>query len=164
VKILYLFRHAKSSWDEPLLSDFDRPLSKRGQKTAPQMGRIMRQRKVSPDLVICSPARRTKETAKLALEKARIDADVVFTEGIYEASVRALLSVLSKQDGSVGSILMIGHNPGMSDLIETLTGQVEEFPTAALARLSLAINHWREIEAGCGKLDWLVRPKDVLEN
>lgn len=162
MKKLFLLRHAKSSWDDERLADFDRPLNERGKKAAPFMGKVIRDKKLKPDLILCSPAKRTKQTAKLVLEASELNkSSLTYEQRIYEASAAELLNVLKAQDGDVGSIMMIGHNPGMSDLLAELTGVYEHFPTAALANIELKIDHWSGIESGAGELTWILRPKEL---
>lgn len=162
-KTLYLFRHAKSSWDDPGLSDFDRPLNKRGEKAAPLMGKVMRARDVCPSVVICSPAKRTRQTAKMALKKAGLDeAEIVFENGLYLATTGGLIEIIQKTDDLLSTAMLIGHNPGLSDLVYLLTGVEEAFPTAALACLRLNIAHWKDIKTGCGRIEWIVRPREIV--
>jgi len=160
MKTLYLLRHAKSSWDDLELEDFDRPLNDRGKKAAPLMGKVMRERKVEPDLILCSPSKRTKQTVKLVLDAAKIKTDVTYVDSIYESSTQNLLKVLGEQS-KADSILMIGHNPGMSDLLRSLTGESQHFPTACLANIELDIDKWRAIKGGAGKLVWILRPREL---
>lgn len=162
-KTLYLFRHAKSSWEDPGLSDFDRPLNKRGEKAAPLMGKVMRARDVCPSVIICSPAQRTRQTAKMALKKAGLDeAEIVFNNGLYLATAGGLIEILQKVDDLLNDAMLIGHNPGLSELVYLLTGVEEAFPTAALACLRLNIAHWQQVKSGCGKIEWIVRPREIV--
>jgi phosphohistidine phosphatase len=162
-KTLYLFRHAKSSWDDPSLSDFERPLNKRGEKAAPLMGKVMRARDVCPSVVICSPAKRTRQTAKLALKKAGLDeAEIVFENGLYLATTGGLIEIIRKTDDLLSTAMLIGHNPGLSELVYLLTGVEEAFPTGALACLRLNIAHWKDVKTGCGKMEWIVRPREIV--
>jgi phosphohistidine phosphatase len=162
-KTLYLFRHAKSSWDDPALTDFDRPLNKRGEKAAPLMGKVMRARDVCPSIIICSPAKRTRQTAKLALKKAGLDeAEIVFKNDLYLATTGGLLEIIHKTDDLLSTAMLIGHNPGLSELVYLLTGVEEAFPTAALACLRLNVAHWKDVRTGCGKMEWIVRPRQVV--
>ncbi len=158
MKTLLLLRHAKSSWDDAGLQDFDRPLNRRGMKTAPLMGRFMGERKLSPDLVLSSPAKRAAQTAQLVVETAGLGCELRYDERIYAASVPTLQEVLA--DVRAGEVLLVGHNPGLEELLEHLTGESEEMPTAALARivLSAELGGFRERSA---RLDWLVRPKEL---
>lgn len=164
MKTLYLFRHAKSSWDDARLADFDRPLNERGKVAAALMGKIMRQRNVSPDNVICSPAKRTRKTLKAAFESAGLKVEVKFEEGVYLSSAEKLLDLLADLNDSLASVMLVGHNPGLEDLLEGLTGRYERFPTATLTELELDIDRWRSLELGCGRIVWLVRPKELRQN
>ena len=159
---LYLLRHAKSSWDNPNLGDFDRPLNKRGQKSAPLMGSVLKERKIKPDKILCSPSVRTKETLELVLGTSKLKSPVEFVDGIYDASVGDLRSILRKQETDDQSILMIGHNPGMEGLLDNLTGIWERFPTACLAHIILDLEEWGDLKPGCGKLNWILRPKELV--
>lgn len=161
MKQLFLLRHAKSSWDNPNLSDFDRPLNDRGQKAAPKMGKAIVEKQVIPDIILCSPAKRTLETARLVIESSKLKTDITFEKRIYDASTRTLLEILKAQDSEISTILLIGHNPGMSDLLTKLTGESEHFPTAALAKIQLKIQTWKGIKDGAGKLSWILRPREL---
>lgn len=162
-KILYLFRHAKSSWEDPVVDDFDRPLNRRGEKAAPLMGKVMRARGVFPDLILSSPAKRARQTAKLALKKAGMDeAEIVFDDRLYHASPNGLLKIVRHTDQLLGSVMIFGHNPGLSEFVYLLTGVEEVFPTAALACIHLKSQNWNEAGNGTGKLEWIVRPKEIV--
>jgi phosphohistidine phosphatase len=161
MKTLLLLRHAKSDWENPNLSDFERPLNQRGLKTAPLMGKFIREKGLKIDLIISSPATRAHETARLVSEKAKLKADTRFDERIYEASVGQLLQVVSETEDQVESLLMVGHNPGFSGLLQLLTREFYNMPTAALAKINLDIKTWAEIRPGDGKLEFLQRPKEL---
>jgi Phosphohistidine phosphatase SixA len=161
MKRLYVLRHAKSSWDDASLADYDRPLNERGLKTAPFMGRLMRERGYLPDAVISSPANRARKTAKLASEAAGVRSPILFDEQIYEASPQTLVKVLSGVDDKAASAMVVGHNPGMEGLIRFLTGETAAMPTAALAVIDLDIENWSEIDHLSGKLVEVLRPKEV---
>ncbi|HEX8473826.1 MAG TPA: histidine phosphatase family protein [Pyrinomonadaceae bacterium] len=161
MKTLYLLRHAKSSWSDASLSDFERPLNERGQKAAPLIGELMRERVLKFDVVLCSPAVRARETARLALEAAEIDAEVHFEPRIYEASVGELVEIVSEIDESVGAALLVGHNNALENLLAHLTGDARHMATATLARISLPLERWSEVHGARGTLDWFVRAKDL---
>jgi phosphohistidine phosphatase len=163
MKTLFLLRHAKSSWDDPNLPDFDRPLNKRGLKTAPFVGKLMKERKIQPDIILSSPAKRAAHTAELVKESGQLKANIMFNEEIYEASPLKLLSILSKVEDKYLSVLMVGHNPGMEELLKILTGENESMPTAALAKIELKISSWKEISENSGKLEFLIRPKEEMD-
>jgi phosphohistidine phosphatase len=161
MKRLYVLRHAKSSWDDASLADYDRPLNDRGLETAPFMGRLMRERGYLPDAVISSPANRARTTAKLACEAAGVRSPILFDEQIYEASPQTLVKVLSSVDDKADSAMVVGHNPGMEGLIRFLTGETAAMPTAGLAVIDLDIENWSEIDHTSGKLVEVLRPKEL---
>ena len=154
-------RHAKSSWDDAKMSDFERPLNERGLKTAPLMGEIINKKYFQPDLILSSPAERAKQTAQIVKESAQLKSEIIFNEKIYEASVGRLLEVIGEQSESVESILLVGHNPGLEDLVKFTTGKLHAMPTAALAIVDLQINKWSDITASKGDLRELIRPKEI---
>ena len=161
MRTLFILRHAKSSWDDASLADFDRPLNGRGERTAPMMGELMQREGFAPHIIISSPAERAKQTA-LAVKKAGgLGAEIVFDERIYEASPNALRRVTAEIDGIYGSAMLVGHNPGIEGLVRYLTGQNEPMPTAALAVIDLDIDGWGDITEGCGKLRFIFRPKEL---
>jgi phosphohistidine phosphatase len=163
MKTLFLLRHAKSSWRDASLTDFERPLNERGKKAAPLVGKYMRRRKMEPQLILCSTAERARQTSALVAEAAAFKAELRFDERIYEASVSRLLSVLSQIDETVRTALVVGHNPGMEELVSSLTGEVRHMPTAALAHITLNIERWTDIREQSGDLVLLVRPKDLTD-
>ena len=162
MKILFLLRHAKSSWDNASLADFDRPLNERGNNTAPFMGEVMTRREYTPSIVISSPANRAASTAKLVKESAGFNSDIRYDDRVYEASPNSLRQVASEIDDVLESAMLVGHNPGMEGFIRYLTGEIEAMPTAALAVIELNIDSWSEINADTGKLAELIRPKDEM--
>lgn len=164
MKTLFVLRHAKSSWDNINLSDFERPLNKRGLKTAPQMGEMMYRKNFQPNVIISSPAKRAKQTAILVKESAQISGKIHYDERIYEASPYRLLQIISDFDEKADSVMLVGHNPGLENLLKILTGEIQAMPTAALAIIDLNIEKWNEISQKCGKLRVLIRPKEDLEN
>lgn len=143
------------------MSDFNRPLNKRGLKSAPKMGAVIRKRKVQPDLILSSPAARAKETTRLVSEAAGLKTEVRYEQGIYEASVGRLLKIVSQIDESVNTALLVGHNPGFEELLAALTSESQPMPTAALACIKLDVEKWSDASASSGKLAWLVKPKDL---
>lgn len=163
MKTLFVLRHAKSSWDDPDLADFDRPLNERGNTTAPFMGRLMASNGFAPDLILSSPAVRARETAALAKEAGDIDAEIQYDERIYEASPGTLRQVVADADNKFRSLMIVGHNPGMEGFIKYLTGRLESMPTAALAVIDLDIASWEEIDGERGILRKVFRPKDEMK-
>ena len=160
MKTLYILRHAKSSWNNTGLSDFERPLNERGFDDAPMMGGVMKKNKFQPDLILSSPAKRALQTATIIRKSADISGEIQFDKRIYEASPKRLLEVIAEQNAGSASILLVGHNPGLEGLVEFLSGESLPMPTAALAVIDLNIEQWSEITSTTGTLRTLIRPKD----
>ena len=152
MKTLTLLRHAKSSWKHPGLDDFDRPLNKRGLRDAPAMGERLAQRESLPDRCLSSPAVRATATAVAVAEALGYPVDAIAWEPrIYEAASASLLDVLRAQPDTARHILLVGHNPGMTDFANALTGDsLDNLPTAAAYTLTLPIEHWRDAAFGSG--------------
>lgn len=163
MKKLLILRHAKSSWADPDLADFDRPLNERGMLAAPFMGSLMSAEGLVPELIVSSPAERAKHTAELAKAGGAMDAEILFEDRIYEASPQTLMQVAREVQSSIGSIMIVGHNPGIEGFIRLLTGAPEAMPTSALAEIDLEINDWSEIAPGSGDLIRIIRPKDRMK-
>jgi phosphohistidine phosphatase len=162
MKTLFVMRHAKSSWENADLSDFERPLNERGLRAAPFMGALLREKNFAPDLILSSPARRAAQTAEAVKRAAGFSAAVKFDERIYEASPHALLYLLAETGDEFNRALLVGHNPGLEGLIKILTGKLEAMPTAALAEIELNIARWSEISPERGNLISLIRPKEEM--
>ena len=163
MKTLYIFRHAKSSWDNPDLADFERPLNHRGKTAAPFMGEVMRRHGFIPEVILSSPAVRARETARLAKEAGDLGADIKHEERIYEASPQTLRQVAAEIEDEADAAMIVGHNPGMEGFIRLLTGERESMPTAALAIIELDIDSWKDIDANSGTLQKVMRPKDEMK-
>ncbi len=163
MKTLYIMRHAKSSWDHPSLSDFERPLNGRGKNAAPFMGGLIRRRDLLPEVILCSPARRALSTAKLVKQGGALNADILFDERIYEASPNNLRQVVAELDDTFSSAMLIGHNPGIEGFIRYLTNELEPMPTAAVAVIELDVEKWSEVNDGCGELKTVIRPRDEMK-
>lgn len=163
MKTLLLLRHAKSSWDDASLRDFDRPLAPRGERDAPRMGKALGARGASPDLIVSSPAARARATIKSVIKAAKLELEPRFDESIYGASSAELMKLIRGLPDSSSSVLLVGHNPGFEDLVGRLTGSEERMPTAALACIEFQIRHWEDVEDEKGKLAWLLTPKQLGE-
>jgi phosphohistidine phosphatase len=160
MKTLFLLRHAKSSWKDKNLADFERPLSSRGRRASETMSALLKQEKVNPDLILSSPAVRARETVEIMVRAARLPATIRFDERIYEASATRLLEVVSQIEKEMRTVLLVGHNPGFEELITALTGRTETMPTAALAKITSKVSNWANVIKG-GTLEWVVRPKEL---
>ena len=157
MKRLLLCRHAKSSWANPGQEDFDRPLNERGERNAPDMGRRLRERGEVPSRVVSSPARRALTTASLMAAELGIPrADIVIEDGLYEASVATWLRVIAALPASAESVLMVGHNPTLTELGNLLCPQIriDNIPTCGLLRLDFDVRQWSAVR-GTEPIDWL---------
>ncbi|MCH9647825.1 MAG: phosphohistidine phosphatase SixA [Deltaproteobacteria bacterium] len=160
MKRLFILRHAKSDWHTAYGGDFDRPLSSRGRRDAERMGEWLQRLGQTPDKVLSSAAVRTRRTVELLTQAGGWACPVEFRQELYDASVETVLRHLQEQNASVSSLLLCGHQPTVSELVERLTGGGSvRFPTAAIARLDLDISTWSQAVAGSSVLAWLVTPK-----
>ena len=161
MKNLFLLRHAKSSWDNAALGDFDRPLSKRVISNAIQLSEYIQKHSISFDLVLCSPSERTQSTLDLALSSLDPIPTTTLKESIYHASASSLSRLIEEQDDEINNLLIIGHNPGLHILTETLTNEsIVKFPTCAFAKIT-NFNHWKDVDAGILTLEYVITPKEL---
>jgi phosphohistidine phosphatase len=162
MKELLILRHAKSSWSNSRLADHDRPLSERGQQDAPRIGRLLRTEDLTPDLIITSSAERALTTAELVALHSDYEASLQVTRALYHAGPESYLAQLRRVDERHQRVMVVGHNPGMEELVAELTGHHERMPTAALAHIALPISRWANCRDGLtGKLLNLWRPKEL---
>lgn len=162
MKTLFIVRHAKSSWAEVELSDFERPLNDRGRKAAAFMGELMMKHRFEPYVVLSSPAMRAKTTAQVLKKAAKFDAEIRYEHRIYEASPNSLRQVVAEIDDAYESAMLIGHNPGIEGFIRYLTGHLETMPTAALAVIDLNIDRWDAVNDRSGGLRKVFRPREEM--
>lgn len=164
MKKLYLIRHAKSSWKEDGLSDFDRPLNKRGQADAPEMGRRLREAGVRPDVLISSPANRAITTAITIANAVGFPAEHVQTrEAMYLAGTTSLMEILKGIENRHMLAFMFGHNPGFTDLANQLSNvRIDNIPTCGIFCVQFDVENWADIEAGAGKWLSFDYPKKIL--
>ena len=170
MKRLALLRHAKSSWDDATLDDFNRPLNERGWKAARRIGQELKERSVIFDLVLSSPAARTRETIDGVMEEYDFAAPIEFEPRLYGASEQVLLDIVRQFDETVRAPLIVGHNPGLEQLVVGLTQEDRKglrqridgkFPTAALAIVELPAKRWAEVEPASGELVELNLPREL---
>lgn len=163
MKTLLVLRHAKSSWDDQNLDDHDRPLNARGERDAPRMGRLARKKRLSVELIISSDALRARLTAEAVADAIGYGGQILLDPRLYHASAADILAVLrSAVDDNVTTVMIVGHNPGLEDLVARLTGDPEGLPTAALAQIALPIERWPDLTASTrGTLVGLWRPKEL---
>jgi phosphohistidine phosphatase len=158
-----LLRHAKSSWEDEALPDHDRPLAKRGKKVAPRMGRLLVDEELVPELIRSSTALRARKTAEAVAKACGYRGEIELADGLYLATAGKILAeAQAGTPDAVGRLLLVGHNPGMEDLVSILAEGKEAFPTAALAVFEIQIDRWAELELGVeAKLAHLWRPKEL---
>lgn len=165
---LFILRHAKSNWKAKVSSDFDRPLAERGLKDAPRMGTWLYREGMLPGLIMSSPAVRARDTALKVCKTLDLKKKSIHWEPrLYEADLATLLNLLAEMESGLNSVLLIGHNPGLEELLRHLVGSdLDEpedgklLPTAALARLEMPAD-WTRLDCGCANLISLVRPKQL---
>lgn len=166
---LYLLRHAKSSWADTT-GDFERPLAERGRRAAPAMADMMRERGYVPELILVSPAKRTRETVEMVQPRLGPDIPIELDRRLYLASAGVILERLRQVRDDVASVMIVGHNPGLERLARELAATGDQanlarlrrkYPTAALAVIEFAVSQWRRLKPGNGRLTAFVTPRDL---
>lgn len=159
-KILLLLRHAKSSWKDETLTDYDRPLNERGLRDAPRMGELLRKQELLPDLIISSSARRAHDTTTHVVAASGYEGDIIFSRELYHAEPEDFIEALHAVPDTCQRVMLVAHNPGLEMLLETLTGLPEHLPTGALVEIQLPIASWQALHEGVrGQLRALWFPK-----
>ena len=170
MKRLAILRHAKSSWDDAALDDFNRPLNQRGWEAARRLGRELKKRGMAFDFVLSSSAARTRETIDGVQEEYDFAAPIRFDPQLYLASEAVLVGLVNALPEAVKAPLIVGHNPGLEFLVTGLTRDdskglrkrvVGKFPTGALAIIQLPAERWGEVEAASGEVVELILPKEL---
>lgn len=162
MKTLLLMRHAKSSWENDRLADYDRPLNDRGRHDAPRMGKLLREQDLVPDLIITSSARRAAKTAEIVAEAARFDGELRSSESLYLAEPGHYVTLARQTPAAIETLMLVGHNPGIEDLLEWLTGVAERMPTAAVACIRLPILDWSKLQTSrTNELVQIWRPREL---
>jgi phosphohistidine phosphatase len=167
---LSLLRHAKSSWKNPTLPDRDRPLATRGETDAPLMGKAMAERGIDPDLVLCSSARRTRDTLALVLPELKIEPKVVYDDALYHATPAEMLEMLHAVQPGASRVMLVGHNPEIQSFALDLVGSGpkhfrdrlrEKYPTAGLAVINFASGLWSSVAVNSGTLTLFLSPREL---
>jgi len=162
MKTIYLIRHAKSSWKEPV-SDFDRGLNKRGKRDLPFMASLIQSKQIVPDLILSSPAKRTKLTAEVFAKELKVK-NLKFEQSMYECSYSKLLSIIHKLPNNISTVFLVGHNPGLNMLASYLSGKnIENIPTCAVYGLKFKCNEWRQIDKAQGENTLFEYPKKYFK-
>ena len=147
MKKLYLLRHAKSSWDYPKLDDFERPLNKRGRNDLPVMAKVINRQGIKPGLILSSPALRAAFTAINVIQLAGISKHLLkYDNMIYEASTSMLLNLIKNTNDKIDSLMLVGHNPGMTSLANYLSDKrIDNIPTCGLFGMKLNTTNWKDL-------------------
>lgn len=170
MKRLILLRHAKSSWDDPIARDFDRPLNQRGRKAARTVGREMKAQGLGWDRAIASPAVRVVETLADVAEGYGSAIEPDWDKRVYLATLETLLDLLHEVGDDSDALLLVGHNPGLETLALHLTGEDEDglrheievkYPTGTVAEIAIPVDHWRDLAEGLGRVARFIRPRDL---
>jgi phosphohistidine phosphatase len=160
MKTLYLIRHAKSGWSQPNISDFERNLSKRGKKDVNTIGSYLALRGINPDLILSSCALRAQETTDLLSKKMDFNGVKYYLEELYLTSMDAIKEIIMIQDDNVESMFVIGHNPQLHELANSLTHEhISKFPSLGVVAIEFDIESWNEVDSVKGKLDFFIFPK-----
>ena len=146
MKTLLLLRHAKSSWKDTTLEDHERPLNERGKKDAPVMGEYLKNKNLAPDLIISSTAKRAKDTSKLVAKYCRYNKDIQSSKSLYGTSIKDYLNTIGGIAKEYDRVLLIGHNPVLEEVLETVTGEQIRMKTCSLVHISLPIKFWKEVK------------------
>lgn len=153
MKRLWLIRHAKSSWADADLDDFERPLNKRGRRDAPRMAERLASVREKLDLLLASPAERARRTAEVFAEALGRRTELRLDRALYLAAPDRMLAVLHEVDASVECVGLVGHNPGITELANRLADAgIENVPTCGVVRLALDVEAWPDVAAGCARL------------
>ncbi|MBK8944242.1 MAG: histidine phosphatase family protein [Ignavibacteriae bacterium] len=166
MKTLYLMRHSKSSWENRLLSDFERPLNERGLRDAPFMGNILSKLISTPQIVFSSPAQRAISTAEVIAQSLNFDLQkIIKDEKIYHAVVSDIMRIVYTVDDNIESIMIFGHNPTFTQVSNYLSDKIiDNIPTSGFVKIDFDLNSWKNIEGKTGKLVLFEYPKKYLKS
>ena len=161
MKTLLIVRHAKSSWDNPSLSDFDRPLNDRGHNDAPRMGKRLKEKDLTPDIIISSPANRAFTTSKIIAESIGFPvSSIVTNRNLYHATEDEILDVVHSLNEKTDVVMLFGHNPGLTDFVNSITkSHIDNIPTCGIVACKFKVDRWKDIAWGKGKVLFFDYPK-----
>ena len=163
-KTILIMRHAKSSWDDSSLRDFERPLNKRGRRDAPAMGAFLADLEMIPDHIVCSPAERARETIGLLTDALGTGRDIVqYDKALYHEAADAYLDAIRRTPDKAGIALVAGHNPSIEQVVARLSGGVarRKITTANIACFSTPASDWSDVSELNTTFKWLTGPKDL---
>ncbi|REG84472.1 SixA phosphatase family protein [Algoriphagus antarcticus] len=163
MKKIILVRHGKSAWNNPNLSDYERPLADRGLDDVPEMGFRLKEKGIFPDLIISSPATRAAQTAEILAEVLHIPkSKLSYDKNLYHASYATILKCIQRQDDTNDLIFVVGHNPGMNDFIDLFGGNLDNLPTSGQYGLLVDTAHWIQLRPENTKTWFIDYPKKNL--
>jgi phosphohistidine phosphatase len=162
MKTLFLLRHAKASGKDEGLPDFERPLNRRGKRAAETLGQYLRTNEIRVEIILSSTAMVARETVERMVKAAKLTTEVRYDQRIYGASVDRLVEVVSQIENAGKVVMVVGHNPGVEELLSLLTGKIVQVPTCALAKLSSRATKWNALAAEkTVTLEWLMKPREL---
>ena len=164
MKKLFLIRHAKSSWSDETLSDFERPLNKRGKKNIPLMASILKEKEVLPDCILSSPALRAKKTAKLLVKGIGLTQPILYDKTLYEADKEEIHKAIVSMDESCNTLFVVGHNPGLNDIAKHYVGFEQNIVTCGIVEIVFEVNKWKDITPKAAKLLSFEFPKKYAQD
>jgi phosphohistidine phosphatase len=159
MKSVLLFRHGKSDWSADFDKDYDRPLAGRGRKAARRMGALLTRTNQQPGHILCSPALRARTTLDIAAAEGSWTAPIEYDDRLYGAEAATVLHILQHVADEVESVMVVGHEPTMSDCVRMFTHASIRYPTAAICRIRFEVDQWRNVMDSDGELIWHIIPK-----
>jgi len=165
LKTLFIVRHAKSSWDNPTLSDFERPLNERGKRDAPRMARRLKEKDITIDLMLSSPAKRAMSTCKRIAEVLMYPSEKIrLDDKLYHASEDKMLDIVHGLKDQHNNVMIFGHNPGLTDFVNSLVdGHIINIPTCGVVACNFTVSSWKDIDWGNGKMVFYDYPKSKAD-
>jgi phosphohistidine phosphatase len=166
VKTLYIVRHAKSSWENPLLADFDRPLNERGKRDAPRMAKRLKEKRITPDLMLSSPAKRALSTCKQMAEVLGYNKDKIKTNpDLYHSDEDEILRVIRTIKDHHQTAFIFGHNPGLTEFVNAISeANIDNVPTCGIVACTFETDSWGKIDWGSGTVLFYDYPKNKIQH
>lgn len=160
MKNLYLIRHAKSDWSDNSLSDFERGLNRRGEKAILTMAEVLKEKKIMPDLILSSSAKRAKLTAKGLAKNIGYKGKIKYSDALYMAEPEEVISMIKEIEDQYDTVYIVGHNPETTELTDLMLDEyIDNVPTLGIVALNISIKHWGKIKSEKVKLDFFIYPK-----
>jgi len=166
MKNLLILRHAKSDWSQPYTSDYDRPLNERGKKDAPLIGEEIFRRKIVPQIILSSTAKRAKRTAEKVSQSFNYQGKIVWMEKFYFGDEDDIIKALQTIESQYERVMIVGHNPTLENLVALLTSSKMdiELPTASLVSIDFNFEAWNKLTLNSGEFKFIIKPRDIEAN